>query len=48
MNINEAMKIVSNVFANTHGTLADHNALQIAIKTIEDAVAPKPVEEKKE
>jgi len=40
MTIDEAMNIVRNIFAGTQGNLADHNAMQMAINTLNKAVLP--------
>jgi len=38
MEIEQAMAIVKNVFANTHGNLADHQAMQQVVLVLEAAI----------
>ena len=47
MSIDEALKIVTNVFANVTAKLADHQAMQMAIETIKTAVTGTKKEGKK-
>lgn len=45
MSVEEALRIVSNVLANTNGNLADHQAMQMAVEVLRVATA-KPDTEK--
>lgn len=40
MTVEEAMNIVKNVFAQTRGTLADHQTFMLVVQTFETALKP--------